>query len=1005
MDPLYGRAAFLDQAKVAVGRALAGDGRALLFTGEPGIGKSALAEHVAAAAAARHADVAWGRCWEAGGAPPYWPWIQIFRGLGMDEDPFAGGVAVVGTRADDARFAAFDRAVRALQTRAAQTPLVLILDDLHAADAPSLLLLLLLARQLRGSRILVVGAYREAEARLFPEVPPLLAKIAREADVLPLARLGPGDVAAWVQASGRGAEAATELFRLTEGHPLFVVEALRLGQRGPAQDRLPAGLGAVLDEHLGRLSAPARAVLAIAAVLGRDFAGADVAATGATSLDLVHEALAEAAATSIVQPTGEVGRFRFAHVLLRDRIYGEIVPSERARLHLSAATVSLAHGPSAAAAAVHHLFEGQSAGSPRRVAEVALAAAEGSLSRLAFEDAARVARRALSLRGESEGDGLPVPLEGRLRLTLAEASIRLGEAAEGKALCVQAAASAEAAADPDLLARAALVYSTELASGIIDPRMNALLRRALAALDEGDSPVRARLLARLAAGLTPPDDPASGSEILSLMRSATGMARRLGDRNTLLYVLQFAATVGLLVPEEERFSFMQETIHLATALDQGLVLLHTLPAYMTALVARGQAAEAEAVFPRYDELLADSRQPLYRVHRAVVRALLCTLRGDFDEAERLGAEARAIAERAGSDAGLRTWVTHRLSVAFLRGQPELLAEDAAPLVFQHESMWGGGSFVAWMLMGLGRNDEAAERVRKVDLSARSIPSANLMNLVGAAEVCVRLGEVELGRTVYPSLLRAADRMFWNMGPGSVLGPTARTLGDLALLIGLPREAVGHYDEALAFCERLGAAPLVERCRRAREVVVSRGPEPASPSAPPSPVAASVILRREGDVWAITGAAGSTLRLKNAKGLGYLHYLLEQPGRPVHVLELVGVDHPVGDAGPVLDAQAKQEYRRRLDDLRDQMAEAESFGDATRAARLEAEIGAIAEQLAGAVGLGGRDRRAASAVERTRINVQRCLKDAIQRIAALDPALGRYLSATVKSGTYCSYDPL
>ncbi|HEY8923850.1 MAG TPA: hypothetical protein VIU64_05665, partial [Polyangia bacterium] len=633
---------------------------------------------------------------------------------------------------------------------------------------------------------------------------------------------------------------------------------------------------------------------------------------------------------------------------------------------------------------------------------VALAAAESSLSRLAFEDAARVARRALSLRGDSD---LPAPLEGRLRLTLAEASIRLGEGPEGKALCVQAAASAEAAGDPELISRAALVYSTELASGIIDPQMNALLRRALGALDERDSPLRARLLARLAAGLTPPGDPASGSEILALMRSATGMARRLGDRNTLLYVLQFAATVGLLVPEEERFSFMQETIHLATALDQSLVLLHTLPAYTTALLARGQAAEAEAAFPRYDEILAGSRQPLHHVHRAVVRALFCTIRGDVDEAERLGAEARAIAERAGSDAGLRTWVTHRLSVAFLRGQPELLAEDAAPLVFQHESMWGGGAFIAWMLTGLGRNDEAAERVRKVELSARSIPSANLMDLMGAAEVCVRLGDVELGRTVYPPLVRAADRMFWNLAPGAVLGPTARTLGDLASLVGLPREAVGHYDEAMAFCERLGAMPLVEQCRRAREVVLSRAPGPARPSVPMVPKAAPVVLRREGDVWALTGAAGSTLRLKNSKGFGYLQYLIEQPDRPVHVLELVGVDHPVGDAGPLLDGQAKQEYRRRLDDLRDQLAEAEAFGDATRTARLEAEIGAIAEQLAGAVGLGGRDRHAASAVERTRINVQRCLKDAIQRVAALDPALGRYLSATVKSGTYCSYHPL
>ena len=237
MTALYGRAQTLDQAQAAVERALAGDGRPLLFTGEPGIGKSALAEHVATAAAAQCAAIAWGRCWEAGGAPPYWPWIQIFRGLGMDEDPFAAAMAGVAGAAAEARFAAFDRAVQALKAHAVRAPLALILDDLHAADAPSLLLLLLLARQLRGCRILVVGAYRDAEVRATPELAPLLARIARESDVLPLGRLGPDDVATWALAAGGGPidpTANAELYRVTEGHPLFVVEALRLGRRGPA---------------------------------------------------------------------------------------------------------------------------------------------------------------------------------------------------------------------------------------------------------------------------------------------------------------------------------------------------------------------------------------------------------------------------------------------------------------------------------------------------------------------------------------------------------------------------------------------------------------------------------------------------------------------------------------------------------------------------------------------------------------------------------------------------
>jgi hypothetical protein len=171
----------------------------------------------------------------------------------------------------------------------------------------------------------------------------------------------------------------------------------------------------------------------------------------------------------------------------------------------------------------------------------------------------------------------------------------------------------------------------------------------------------------------------------------------------------------------------------------------------------------------------------------------------------------------------------------------------------------------------------------------------------------------------------------------------------------------------------------------------------------------VALRREGEIWAVTSSlgspAGASVRLRHSKGLVYLSYLVEQPGRQVHVLELAGIEHQTGDAGVVLDQRAKAAYRGRLDELAEELAEAERFGDPSRAGRIEQEIDAIAEQLAGAVGLGGRDRRAASDVERTRINVQRRLKDAIDRIAAANPALGRYLTAAVKTGTYCVYQPI
>jgi tetratricopeptide (TPR) repeat protein len=1048
VEPLYGRAEILARTRLAVERAVAGQGQLLLLTGEPGIGKSRLAEQVALEASNQGAVVAWGRCWEAGGAPAYWPWIQLFRSLTMDEDPFAGAAADVAVGASEARFSAFDRAVRGLQALAARRPLVLVLDDLHAADAPSLLLLLMLARELARCPILVVGAYRDAELRLALEIAALLAKIAREAVLIPLTRLGPEDIALWLGevAGTAGSAQAADLYRVTEGHPLFVVEALRLGRGAEAQAAWSLGPSAVLDERLAGLSAATHALLQVAAVLGREFSLDELVETAGTDPDLAHHALSEALATNIVVPARDAGYFRFSHVLLRDRLYAELLPSTRATLHFQAGSVCLARGGEAQAA-VHHLFEGQSAGGSERIAEVALAAATAALSRLAFEDAAHLCRRALRL---PTLDALPA-LVGELQIVLAEALIRVGETEQGKALCVEAAAHAERTGAHELLARAALVYGTELASGTLDRQMIALLRRALAALDEADSGLRSRVMARLSAALTPPESADDGPEILALMQESTRMARRLGDRHTLLYALQFAATAGLLVPEQERFALLEETLSLARALEQPLVLLHTLPAYITELLALGERRAAEAMLPDYAALLRESRQPLHRVRYLIVSALLLELSGDVAEAERVRGEAGALAQRTGG-ATLFSWLVHRLSCAQLRGQPELLASDSSALLGGLELLTGAGPYCAWLLAGTGRREEAITLLYAADLTPASIASFNLWTLLGASETCVLLGDVALGTTTYPHLERAVDRMFWAMAPGSLIGPSALVLGNLAQLIGKADDAVRHYDEAIAFCEKLGAPLLIERCRTARAAALtgatqtahamqasravppqianplqaslavpppSAHPVQTSRAIPPPSAAADpdaalpamdntapvAVFSHEGEVWTVSSRAGTTLRLKHSKGLSYLNHLVEQAGRPVHVLELVGLEHRTGDAGPVLDPRAKAEYRARLDELREELTEAQRFADAARVARAEREIEAIAEQLAGAVGLGGRDRRAASDVERLRINVQRRIKDAIDRIAEVDPALGRQLSAAVKTGTTCIYLPL
>lgn len=168
------------------------------------------------------------------------------------------------------------------------------------------------------------------------------------------------------------------------------------------------------------------------------------------------------------------------------------------------------------------------------------------------------------------------------------------------------------------------------------------------------------------------------------------------------------------------------------------------------------------------------------------------------------------------------------------------------------------------------------------------------------------------------------------------------------------------------------------------------------------------LRHEGEFWTIA-FEGSAFRLRDSKGLHYIAELLRDPGRERHALDLVaadagGVRPAAGDAGPVLDAAAKAQYRARLDELADDARDAERSNDPERAARAEEERQALVEQLAAAVGLGGRDRRAAADAERARVNVTRAVKAVMERIAEHSPALGAHFAATLRTGQFCAYVP-
>jgi tetratricopeptide (TPR) repeat protein len=239
-------------------------------------------------------------------------------------------------------------------------------------------------------------------------------------------------------------------------------------------------------------------------------------------------------------------------------------------------------------------------------------------------------------------------------------------------------------------------------------------------------------------------------------------------------------------------------------------------------------------------------------------------------------------------------------------------------------------------------------------------------------------------------------------------------------------ASGLLDQALASARAIGMVQVSEGIQ-ALQAAQAGGPLSAGPAAAEAaaPEVSRNVFRREGQYWTVC-YEGSVVRLKDVKGLHHLARLLAHPGREFHAIDLEAADGQpapaavgpggragsgelavrpdLGDAGQLLDATAKAAYKTRLEELRAELEEAEGFNDPARAAKARAERDLLVGELARAVGLGGRDRRAASHAERARLNATRAIRAAIANLARANPSLGRHLEATVRTGRYCSYTP-
>lgn len=630
-----------------------GHGGLVLLAGEPGIGKSRLAEEVSQRAFGRGFCVVWGRCREGEGAPPFWPWTQILRGVlrasGLVAPAEIRPLLEARPRTSEVgdRFQLFDTATSLFLDEARRRLLLLVLDDLHRADRSSLGLLRFLAPSVRDARLLLLGTYRSTEVSPSHPLFTLVGEGAGGAgvDLLALSRLTLQDTARLValHAMPEAPLRAEDLHRRSGGNPFFLTEILRL--RPEAAEVVPPTVSAAISARVERLPKPTRRVLALAAVLGREFLPHLVATLDGARADEIDARLAPAVADGLVLPSsGTVGGYRFTHVLVREALYDAIPGRRRTALHdLVVRTLEGLAGSGlvdASDVASHACQAVRTPDERRRAVRLAVRAARLARDRTADEEAVEWFTRALEFGVDTD--------EERFELL-----VELGRAA-GRAFRVETGRSAfmqawDLAADrgwPAKLAEAALGLGDVIVSaGSIDAGLVWMLEQTLERAEQLDRRTLVRMTARLAVEIYwGPRLPEARHRAAEAVRAA----RLLGDPRTLAVSLA-AEQFVLRGPDRlaERIGLGEELVTAARALGDAQLELHA----RRLLLADRLQVEPAGAAAEFDELVAlaqRSRRPLAHWYVMVNQCLRAIMAGSGDDILGLIAETEAFGHRIGA---------------------------------------------------------------------------------------------------------------------------------------------------------------------------------------------------------------------------------------------------------------------------------------------------------------------------------------------------------------------
>ncbi|MGW0871228.1 BTAD domain-containing putative transcriptional regulator [Streptomyces sp. NPDC002740] len=824
-DLFVGRSGEL-RAVDAAARAARRDGGVVLVTGEAGAGKSALLGRLEGRLRSGGWRVVIGHCPEYEGAPPAWAWVEALGMLARDLPParpeelaalLRDPESVAATSPDEATAGRFrmHRALAAwLRAAAAESPLAVVLEDLHRADGETLALLEA-AAAVTDVPLLTVASYRPAEvgehlvktlAHLAPGAPHRIA----------LRGLSPRDVATMVDTvCGESVDAATvaALAERTGGNPFYVLESARLlASEGAlvAVSEVPQGVRDVLRRRLALLPAAARSAVQLTAAVGLEADVALLLDAADAAEDEMLEGLDAALAADLLTAPGP-GRVRFVHALVRDTVYTDLSGVRRSRLHARIAQVLRRHRPDDFAALAHHFTHAGSPADAPPAVRYALRAAEVAERRYAHDIAVGLIQQAIEVHGTASGglDAQPDRAVGLL-VRLLGAQVRGGSTDAARRTRQRAVELAEQADRGDLVAAVfgAWIEPSPWHSrlgGSYDPALLARLEEL--ASDPGlDDPARAGVLQALVDAVAAEDPPRA----LEAARTQLRLARVNGEPRLLAAALMTSAK---LLPHEARDDARTPLV----AELRELARTHDLPAYRW--VCQNLDAMTAATLNDPAAVRRHNAQGLVLAHRyrmvwaqginAATSAMLASVAGRFEEAESSYAEADVLLQRVGAHhaQGLRT-----LGLTTIRLAQGRTAEIEPVMRGVYDTVGPPvGVALALVLARLGRLDEA----RAVRFPAEPVTDHLYgMELDFRSQLAVLHHDQDTASALIEHLLPLRRQLAGAAGAVYATRPLAHALADLYLLLDEERAAAEHYALAERTALAWGSPHLAAGARQA-----------------------------------------------------------------------------------------------------------------------------------------------------------------------------------------------